>query len=173
MFKKPPRNFLDQDLIPSNQSDFSSLTSSFPSSLKTAHQSDTLASQEESAHEEPETTISANVSMRGTLAFHKVLRIDGIFEGELLSSGKIIIGPTGQVKANIDLDEAFISGKVEGNIRVRGRCVLRGRAEIRGDISAHSLSVDEGVIIAGHVRVGPVDSNPLLADIDLDNPLLH
>lgn len=163
MFKKPPKGYFDQE-IPAGYSD---LTSPFSSPLKAAPQTSVM---EEVSSGDPETTISANVSMRGTLAFHKVLRIDGIFEGELLSSGKIIIGPTGQVKANIDLEEAYISGKVEGNIRVRGKLVLRGRAEIRGDISASSMSVDEGVMITGHVKVGPLDLNPLGSD--LENPLL-
>ena len=109
--------------------------------------------------EEPETILGENISVKGQLKFDSMLRIDGTFEGELLSEGKLIIGPTGHVKANIDLKEAFISGKVEGNITVSGRLVLRGHAEIVGDITAQSLSVDEGVSILGHVTVLPTPQN--------------
>jgi cytoskeletal protein CcmA (bactofilin family) len=103
--------------------------------------------------EEPETIIAANVEIKGSLRFEKFLRIDGTFEGELHSTGKLIIGPTGSVSANIDLDEAFISGKVIGNITVKKRLVLRGKAEITGDITAPLLSVDEGVSIIGILNV--------------------
>jgi len=110
---------------------------------------------EEEREEEPETVIASNVEIKGSLRFQKLLRIDGTFEGELHSTGKLIIGPTGSVKANIDLEEAFISGKVIGNISVKKRLVLRGKAEITGDITAPLLSVDEGVSIIGILNVVP------------------
>jgi cytoskeletal protein CcmA (bactofilin family) len=111
------------------------------------------AEYEEDREVEPETVIAAHVEIKGSLRFQKLLRIDGIFEGELHSTGKLIIGPTGSVTANIDLEEAFISGKVIGNITVKKRLVLRGKAEITGDITAPLLSVDEGVSIIGILNV--------------------
>lgn len=113
--------------------------------------------EEECAEQEdPETTIAANVTIKGEMRFEKLMRIDGTFEGELHSAGKLIVGPTGSVKANIALEEAFISGKVEGDICVKKRLVLRGRAEVRGDITAPLLSVDEGVVIIGTLSVSQV-----------------
>ncbi len=99
--------------------------------------------------EVPETCIADGVEIKGSLRFQKLLRIDGMFEGELYSQGKLIVGPTGSVKADLNLEEAFISGKVVGNIVVKKRLVLRGRAEIQGDITAPLISVDEGVSIVG------------------------
>lgn len=109
--------------------------------------------EEEIQDEEPETIVAEGVSIKGTMSFQKLVRIDGHFEGELLSSGKLVIGPTGHVKANIQLEEAFISGKVTGDITVKKRLVLRGRAEICGDITAPLLSVDEGVSIVGILNI--------------------
>jgi cytoskeletal protein CcmA (bactofilin family) len=98
------------------------------------------------------------VEIKGTLRFQRLLRIDGNFEGELLAEGKLIVGPTGCVKANIDLEEAFISGKVIGNITVKKRLVLRGKAEVTGDITAPLLSVDEGVSLIGIVNIASVNA---------------
>lgn len=109
--------------------------------------------EEDDREEEPETIIASGVSIKGTMSFQKLIRIDGDFEGELISSGKLIVGPTGSVKANINLEEAFISGKVIGDIIVKKRLVLRGRAEVRGDITSPLLSVDEGVSIVGILNV--------------------
>jgi cytoskeletal protein CcmA (bactofilin family) len=102
---------------------------------------------------EPETVISENVSITGTLSFQKCMRIDGTFQGDIESTGKLLIGPTGFVKANLNLEAAFIAGKVEGDITVKERLVLRGRAEVRGNITAPLLSIDEGVSIIGQVYV--------------------
>lgn len=103
--------------------------------------------------ESPETTLGAGVTFRGQLSFERFLRIDGIFEGDLLSQGKVVVGPTGSVKADLNLREAIIEGKVEGNITVQEKLELRGQATIKGDIRAKSLCVDEGVSIAGIVMV--------------------
>lgn len=105
--------------------------------------------------EAPETTLGAGVTFRGTLSFERFLRIDGSFEGELLSQGKVVVGPTGKVKANLNLREAIIEGVVEGNITVQEKLELRGEASIKGDICAKSLCVDEGVSIDGQVLVSP------------------
>lgn len=104
-------------------------------------------------NEEPETVIAEGVCIKGTISFQKLLRIDGSFEGELVSTGKLIVGPTGVVKAHLDLEEAFIAGKVVGDICVKKSLVLRGRAEVHGNITAPLMSVDEGVSIVGSLNV--------------------
>lgn len=126
------------------------------------------AEDEASVNEEPETIIAEGVSIKGSISFKKLIRIDGSFEGELLSSGKIIIGPNGTVVANLDLEEAFISGKITGDITVTKRLVLRGRAEVRGNITAPLLSVDEGVSIIGTLNVATPSITPI--ECDLDDP---
>ena len=103
--------------------------------------------------DEPETTLGEGVTFRGELKFDRLLRIDGTFEGELISEGKVVIGPTGTVKANLNLKSAIIEGSVEGNVTVEERLELRGNASIEGDIKAQSLTVDDGVSIMGLVEV--------------------
>jgi cytoskeletal protein CcmA (bactofilin family) len=112
--------------------------------------------QETSTIDTPEMIIGENVTVSGTLAFSSCVRVDGLFEGTIESQGVLIVGPKGVVKADLDLKEAYIAGKVEGNISVKERLILRGRAEIRGNITAPKLSIDEGVSIIGQVYVtGP------------------
>lgn len=105
--------------------------------------------------EQPETTLGEGVVFRGELMFERLLRIDGTFEGQLLSQGKVIVGPKGKVKADLNLREAVIEGEVVGNITVTERLELRGEATVHGDIEAKSLCVDEGVTLVGAVKVIP------------------
>jgi cytoskeletal protein CcmA (bactofilin family) len=118
--------------------------------------------EETSSEHDPETVIGEQVTIKGELCFTTLLRIDGNFEGTLVSQGKLIVGPNGSVKANIDLEEAYISGKVEGDITVKERLHLRGRAEVHGNITAKLLSVDEGVSIYGQVNVAPGSPDQLI-----------
>ncbi|WP_348663923.1 bactofilin family protein [Chlamydia vaughanii] len=109
--------------------------------------------------EEPETTLGEGVTFKGELAFERLLRIDGTFEGILVSNGKIIIGPKGCVKADIQLQEAIIEGVVEGNITVTGKVELRGEAVVKGDIQAGTLCVDEGVRLLGYVAISGINED--------------
>lgn len=154
MFKKYTKTLLDQELLPSEE---------MPHRLATP-----FTPREEAVDEdEPETTLGEKVAVKGYLAFERLLRIDGKFEGELVSNGKLVIGPTGTVKANLNnLEEAYIAGKVEGDIHVKQRLVLRGRAEVRGNITAPSISVDEGVTIIGQLTIStakPDEPTPFIS----------
>lgn len=160
MFKKFSKSLFDKDIESPTPPIYQNLANRPPNPFATdlmnaiePHAFEVAAEEEEPQEEEPETTIAAGVTIKGTMSFQKLVRIDGNFEGELLSSGKLIIGPTGSVKANINLEEAFISGKLTGDITVKKRLVLRGRAEVRGDITAPLLSVDEGVSIVGILNI--------------------
>jgi len=114
--------------------------------------------------EGPEMVIGETVTVIGKIIFQREIRVDGVFEGELEASGKIVIGPGGYVKADLDLDEADISGKVEGNITVKSRVVLRGNAEVTGNITAPRLSVDEGVSITGQLLINSRDAKDVGRD---------
>ncbi len=174
MFKKYSKGFSDVEptspLHPQEDLSFRP-HSPFSTDLMNAfsiRESQSLQEETRYDEKEPETIISNQVNIKGTMSFQKLLRIDGTFEGELISSGNLIVGPTGSVKANINLDSAFISGKVVGDITVRTRLVLRGRAEVRGNVTAPIVSMDEGVSIIGQLNVAPVSSTPQEEESPID-----
>jgi cytoskeletal protein CcmA (bactofilin family) len=110
---------------------------------------------------QPDFVLGEQTSVMGKIAFQGFAVIHGFFEGEFEGGRSLTVGPQGFVKADINVDEAEISGKVEGNITVKTRLVLRGNAEIRGNITAPRISVDEGVSIMGQVQVTPAGSPDL------------
>ena len=111
-----------------------------------------LEEQPELIGEEPETVIGQGIEIKGELSFSRLICIHGTFEGTLTSKGKIIVGPTGVVRSEICLKEAIVEGFVEGNI-IADRIELRGDAQVHGDLTAKTLSVDEGVTLVGQVMV--------------------
>lgn len=102
---------------------------------------------------EPETTIGEGVVFKGQLHFDHLLRIDGHFEGELVSKGKLVVGPKGVVKSNLKLREAVIEGEVEGDIVADERVELSSDAKVKGNIETKFLTVDEGARLFGQVHV--------------------
>jgi cytoskeletal protein CcmA (bactofilin family) len=122
----------------------------------------------ETDEDTPETTLGEGVIFKGQLSFQRYLHIDGYFEGELQSDGRLVVGPKGVVKSNIRMREAIIKGRVEGNLQIKERLELRGDACVHGDVIASYLKMDEGVTLIGHVQVTPQASHlpPSTEDCD-------
>ena len=98
-----------------------------------------------------EKILDVDASMQGTLSFKDPvnLRINGRFEGTLLTKGNLIIGPSAIVLADISGDNIIIGGKVKGRVTARERLTLLPTAVLEGDCFPAKLSVAEGAIIEG------------------------
>lgn len=167
-FKKSTKSFLDKKIGGFEQPTPRNVATAFaPPPAVHISPLDLFAAEEEISacksepEELPDAYVGPGVSFQGELEFPKLLQVDGKFEGTIKSSGRIIVGPEGHVKADLRLAEAFISGKIEGDIFVKDRLVLRGRAEVYGNITAPIVSVDEGVTIVGQLCVSTKNSAEL------------
>jgi len=105
--------------------------------------------------ENPYTTLGEDTQFEGTLRFKDGLKIEGKFNGDISSEGILIIGKTGHVTAEIAVGSIIVEGKVTGNIVANELVELRSSAELRGDITASKLKIEEGVIFVGKSDVQP------------------
>ena len=100
------------------------------------------------------TLISSGTILRGNVKSNNDLRIDGTIHGNVSSSAKIVIGPTGFVEGNIEGANADITGKVVGNISVKELLQLREQSIVDGNISAIKLQVDPAATFNGKCQMG-------------------
>ncbi|MCP5005083.1 MAG: polymer-forming cytoskeletal protein [Planctomycetes bacterium] len=102
------------------------------------------------------TKITQDVEINGTIKFDKALRIDGKFEGEMITDqGEVFVGKTGGIKANVKVKNATIEGRVDGNIIATERVELKHKAQLLGDLKARTLVIEEGVVFVGKCDVNP------------------
>ena len=97
----------------------------------------------------PSTVIGVGANMRGTLMISGTLRIDGEFEGDILHCERLEIGEHGVMRADIEVKEALIYGRVFGNVRALGSIEMKSGARIEGDVSAMSVIMEPGVFFTG------------------------
>jgi len=97
-----------------------------------------------------ETIIGPGVMLKGSLKAQSGVRVDGTVEGEIETEGNVVVGQKAEVKANITAQNVTIAGLVRGNITARGLLEITARGKVLGDISAASLSIEEGGIFQGH-----------------------
>ncbi len=105
--------------------------------------------------EKPYTTLGKDTEFEGTLRFKEGLRIEGKFNGDISSDGHLIVGETGEVTAEIEIGSIIVEGKINGNIMATELVELRTSAQLRGDITASKLKIDEGVVFIGKSDVQP------------------
>ena len=88
------------------------------------------------------------------------LRIDSEFEGVVNCPDTLVVGKTGVVKAEINVKNAIIGGKVVGNINATNKIELQSGSHIEGDIQTHRLVIDEGVFFEGSCKMGGGSGEP-------------
>jgi cytoskeletal protein CcmA (bactofilin family) len=97
----------------------------------------------------PNTTIGVGSSFRGTLMVSGTLHIDGEVEGDILNCERLEIGEHGVMRADIEVKDALIEGRMYGNIRALGVIELKAGSRLEGDISAFGVVMEPGVFFTG------------------------
>jgi cytoskeletal protein CcmA (bactofilin family) len=97
----------------------------------------------------PNTVIGSGSSIRGTLMITGTLKIDGEFEGDILNCDRLEVGEHGMMRADVEVKEALILGRVIGNIRALGVVDMRTGAKVEGDVAALSVIMEPGVFFSG------------------------
>ena len=94
------------------------------------------------------------VNFTGEVCFKSMLRIDGHFSGNVISTdGTLIVSTGAQVtKAVIKVAVAKINGTVEGDILASKQLILGRTANVRGHLAAPALVVEEGAQLNGSCR---------------------
>jgi len=98
--------------------------------------------------------IGKSVIIKGELSGSEDLYVDGQVEGNVeLSGNRLIIGPHGQVRANVNAKGVIVQGKLDGNIRASERAELTKSAVVAGDIATQRVAIEEGAYFKGKVDI--------------------
>ena len=98
--------------------------------------------------------IGKSVIIKGELSGSEDLYVDGQVEGNIeLAGNRLIIGPHGQVRANVNAKGVIVQGKLDGNIHASERVELTKSAIIVGDIITQRVAIEEGAYFKGKVDI--------------------
>ena len=97
--------------------------------------------------------IGEGTRFRGDIQLQGLLRIDGDFQGNIKTDGRVLIGRSGRAQCLIEADTVVVGGILKGDIRAESKIVLLSTAMVIGDIRSPQMIVEEGVIIHGYCTV--------------------
>ncbi|MCB0320154.1 MAG: polymer-forming cytoskeletal protein [Bdellovibrionales bacterium] len=87
--------------------------------------------------------------IQGKLSFDTPVRIDGELTGEVFSSSVLIVGETGKISADLNVETLIVLGSVSGEVRARKRLELHGCGKFVGSVETPSVTVEEGAHFEG------------------------
>jgi len=95
--------------------------------------------------------IELNGKVIGNLTCNNAQMLTSQIQGNIRMKGNILMGRDTLLIGDLVSTYAKVNGKVKGNMEVGGKAELKGDAVIFGDISASTITVDDGAIIQGYV----------------------
>lgn len=112
------------------------------------------------ASEQRRLIVGRDISLNGEIGSCDVLVVEGTVEAKLRDGRSIEIAETGLFKGSVEIDEADIGGRFEGDITVRGRLVVRSTGRINGAVKYGQLSVESGGLLNGSIGQYKADAKP-------------
>jgi cytoskeletal protein CcmA (bactofilin family) len=97
--------------------------------------------------------IGDGTRFRGDLDLKGLLRIDGDFEGNIRTTGRVLVGKGGRARCLIEADTVVVGGVVKGDIKAVTKVVLLSTCIMIGNIRSPRIIVEEGVLLHGHCTV--------------------
>lgn len=112
-----------------------------------------MANQTSNPHDQVN-LVGEGTTFEGTVRADNDVRTSGKVIGTLKAEGKAMIAESGLVEGEIIATEAVIAGRVEGEVQVEERLVLKSTARIDGNIDTDRLVVEEGAQFSGECTMG-------------------
>ncbi len=97
--------------------------------------------------------IDRETEIIGDIRFKENFRIDGILKGKILSGNGLIIGETGEIEADIDVNSVAINGRVKGSIKAKERVEIFSKGRVIGSVTAPKLIIEEGAFFQGSCQM--------------------
>lgn len=97
--------------------------------------------------------VGRDISLAGEIASCDVLVVEGTVEAKLRDGHSVEITETGLFKGSVEIDDADIGGRFEGDLVVRNRLRVRSGGRIIGSIVYGELEVESGGRLEGSIKL--------------------
>jgi cytoskeletal protein CcmA (bactofilin family) len=95
--------------------------------------------------------VGEGISLSGEIEACDVLIVEGTIEAALKGAKTLDIAETGVFYGTVQIEEAMIAGRFEGDLTVNGRLTIKSTGSITGSVAYKELAVEAGAILDGKV----------------------
>jgi len=97
------------------------------------------------------TLVDSDLTLIGDMVSEDNIRLRGRVEGNVLTSGAVVVEPGGAVLGDITAENLIVEGNVEGKVVIARKFELRPTGRMRGDIKASVVAIAEEAFLQGRV----------------------
>jgi cytoskeletal protein CcmA (bactofilin family) len=97
------------------------------------------------------TVIDEGITLVGDIVSEENIRVRGRIEGNVATSGSVVIEPKATVLGEITAENLILEGSLEGRVTVARKFELRPTGRMRGDIRAAVVAIAEEGFLQGKV----------------------
>jgi len=95
--------------------------------------------------------VGEGISLSGEIEACDTLIVEGTIEAALKGAKVLEIAETGVFYGTVEIEEATVAGRFEGDLTVNGRLTIRSSGSITGAIAYKELAIEAGAILDGKV----------------------
>jgi cytoskeletal protein CcmA (bactofilin family) len=100
------------------------------------------------------TFLGKGVDFKGLLAFNSTIRIDGRVEGEVRTTGTLIVGEHAVIKGIVSAGTVVTSGKINGTVTATENIQILKPGILIGDIRTPAIAIEDGAHFHGMCDMG-------------------
>ncbi|HEU4684858.1 MAG TPA: polymer-forming cytoskeletal protein [Nitrospira sp.] len=100
------------------------------------------------------TLFAKDVEFRGIVNFDGTVRVDGRVEGEIHTTGTLIVGESAVIKGVVSAGVLMNSGKINGTITVAEKINILKPGILVGDVRTPLIAIEEGSHFHGMCDMG-------------------
>lgn len=100
--------------------------------------------------------IGNGTSITGDVNSNGDVRIDGVLNGNITTTGKLVLGASGKIDGHVNCQNADVSGEIRGTINVTELLMLKASARVLGDIVTGKISIEPGAVFTGACKMGAI-----------------
>ena len=111
----------------------------------------------------------------GSLTFDGTVRIDGKFEGKVITEDTLIVGETGHLVAEISAGIIICMGRVEGTVTASKKIEIHSSSKVIGNVKSPALYIELGGVIDGTCHMNEKESKiiPLVKTEEKENKSIN
>ncbi|MDE0177602.1 MAG: polymer-forming cytoskeletal protein [Gammaproteobacteria bacterium] len=100
--------------------------------------------------------IGRTVAIEGTLTAQEDILLEGRFNGEVvLMENALVVGQSGDIRADIKAKNVTIHGKANGDIKASDQVEISASGSMRGDILSPRVILHDGAKFKGRIDMEP------------------
>jgi cytoskeletal protein CcmA (bactofilin family) len=98
--------------------------------------------------------LGPSLHVKGEISGNEDLYIEGTVEGLVhLDEGKLTLGVTAKLTADVVAGEVVVYGSVKGNVRGKGKIEIKKDGSVNGDLRTAQIIIEDGAYFKGSIEI--------------------